>query len=56
LVKEFGDQRSDAGIRACADAVLAQCADVPVRNSAMTLAHRRTGECLQRETCNLWRV
>jgi arsenate reductase (thioredoxin) len=56
LVKEFGDRRSDAEIRACADAVLAQYADAPVRSFAMTLAHRRTRECLQRETCDLLRV
>jgi arsenate reductase (thioredoxin) len=56
LVKEFGDRRSDAEIRACADAVLAQYADAPVRSFAMTLAHRRTRECLQRETCDVLRV
>jgi arsenate reductase (thioredoxin) len=53
LVKEFGDRRSDAEIRACADAVLSQYADAPVRSFAMTLAHRRTRECLQRETCDM---
>jgi arsenate reductase (thioredoxin) len=55
-VKEFGDRRSDAEIRACADAVLAQHADAPVRSVAMTLTHRRTRECLKRETCDLLRV
>jgi arsenate reductase (thioredoxin) len=53
LVKEFAGQRSDAEIRACADAVLSQYADAPVRSFAMTLAHRRTRECLQRETCDM---
>jgi hypothetical protein len=53
LVEEFGDQRPDAEIRACADAVLLQYADAPVRSFAMTLAHRRTRECLQRETCDM---
>ena len=53
LVEEFGVQRSDAEIRACADAVLSQYADAPVRSFAMTLAHRRTRECLQRETCDM---
>jgi hypothetical protein len=53
LVKEFAEQRSDAEIRACADAVLSQYADAPVRSFAMTLAHRRTRECLQRETCDM---
>jgi arsenate reductase len=56
LVKEFRDQRSDAEIRACADAVLSQYADAPVRSFAMTLAHRRTRECLQRETCDIVRA
>ena len=53
LVKEFGGIRDDAEIRACADAVLSQYADAPVRSFALTLAHRRTRECLQRETCVL---
>jgi arsenate reductase len=53
LVKEFAGQRTDAEIRACADAVLSQYADAPVRSLAMTLAHRRTRECLQRETCDM---
>ena len=53
LVKEFGGTRDDAEIRACADAVLSQYADAPVRSFAMTLAHRRTRECLQRETCDM---
>lgn len=53
LVEEFGDRHTDAEIRACADAVLSQFADAPVRSFAMTLAHRRTRECLQRETCDV---
>jgi arsenate reductase len=53
LVEEFGDRHSAKEIRACADAVLSQYGDAPVRSFAMTLAHRRTRECLQRETCDL---
>ena len=53
LVEEFGGQRSDDEIRACADAMLSQYDDAPVRSFAMTLAHRRTRECLQRETCDM---
>jgi arsenate reductase (thioredoxin) len=53
LVREFGDQRPAEEIRACADAVLSQYADAPVRSFAMTLAHRRTRECLQREVCDV---
>jgi arsenate reductase (thioredoxin) len=53
LVKEFAGVRTDEEIRACADAVLSQYADAPVRSFAMTLAHRRTRECLQKETCDV---
>jgi arsenate reductase (thioredoxin) len=56
LVQEFGELRSDAEIRACADAVLSQYADAPARSFAMTLAHRRTRECLHRETCDVLSV
>lgn len=53
LVSEFGDGRRSAGeIRACADAVLDRYDDVPVRSHVLTLAHRQTRECLQRETCD----
>jgi hypothetical protein len=53
LINEFSDRCSDAEIRSCADAVLGQYADVPVRSFTMTLAHRRTRECLNRETCDM---
>ena len=33
--------RSDAEIRACADAILADYDDGPVRSFVMTIAHRR---------------
>jgi protein-tyrosine-phosphatase len=46
LATEFAGVRSDAEIRACADAVLADYQEVPVRSFVMTLAHRRTRECL----------
>jgi arsenate reductase (thioredoxin) len=51
LVSEFAGVRSDAEIRACADAILAEYEDVPVRSFLMTLAHRRTRECLAAERC-----
>ena len=51
LVSEFASIRSDAEIRACADAILAEYEDVPVRSFVMTLAHRRTRECLAAERC-----
>jgi arsenate reductase len=51
LIKEFKGRRSDGEIRACADAVLSHFDDVPVRSHVMTLAHRRTRECLAAENC-----
>ena len=53
LVSEFAGVRSDAEIRACADAILADYADVPVRSFVMTLAHRRTRDCLAAERCDV---
>ncbi len=51
LSEEFGAQRSDAEIRACADAVLFHYDDVPVRGHIQAIAQRRTRECLQAEVC-----
>jgi arsenate reductase len=51
LEKEFAGVRSDAEIRACADAILSDYQDVPVRSFVMTVAHRRTRECLRHERC-----
>ena len=51
LVKEFGGMRSDGEIRACADAILSEYDEVPVRSFLMTLAHRRTRTCLAADTC-----
>jgi arsenate reductase len=53
LVEEFAGVRSDQEIRACADAVLADYRESPVRSFVMTLAHRRTRECLRRKRCDL---
>jgi arsenate reductase (thioredoxin) len=51
LAREFEGVRSDAEIRACADAILADYQEVPVRSFLMTIAHRRTRECLAAEGC-----
>lgn len=51
LVDEFSDRRSDEEIRACADAILADYDDVPVRSYVLTLAHRRARACLQADVC-----
>jgi hypothetical protein len=52
LAKEFEAARTPEQIRACADAVLARFDDVPVRSHILTLAHRRTRECLRRDVCD----
>jgi protein-tyrosine-phosphatase len=52
LLKDFQGLRSDAEIRACADAVLADYDEVPVRSFVMTIAHRRTRACLAAEHCD----
>jgi len=52
LVDEFAGLRSDAEIRSCADAVLGTFADAPIRSHVMTLARRRTLDCLRSEHCD----
>jgi arsenate reductase len=51
LSREFQGRRSDHEIRACADAILADYQEAPVRSFVMTLAHKRTRECLAAEHC-----
>lgn len=51
LVSEFEGVRSDAEIRTCADAILEQYDDVPIRSHVMTIAHRQTRDCLRAERC-----
>ena len=53
LVHEFEGRRPDEEIRACADAVLAEYQDAPVRTFVMSIAHRRTRECLQADRCEV---
>lgn len=53
LAREFAGRRSDDEIRACADAVLAEYQEAPVRSFVMTLAHRKIRECLAAERCDL---
>ena len=52
LVQEFEGMRSDAEIRACADAILADYQEAPVRSFVMSIAHRRTRDCLRAEHCD----
>jgi arsenate reductase (thioredoxin) len=51
LLDEFGDEKPAEEIRACADAVLAGFADVPVRSFVLALAQRRARECLRDGSC-----
>jgi len=53
LVTEFEAVRSPEEIRACADAILDDYDDVPVRSHIMTLARKRTRDCLREETCTV---
>jgi arsenate reductase (thioredoxin) len=52
LVKEFQGVRSDGEIRACADAILADYQEAPVRSFVMTIAHKRTRQCLAADQCD----
>ena len=52
LAEEFEGMRSDAEIRACADAILAGYQEAPVRSFVMSIAHRRTRDCLRAERCD----
>jgi arsenate reductase len=51
LVQEFGDVKSGEEIRACADAILNDFDDVPVRSFVLTLAERRIRDCLRETEC-----
>ena len=53
LIDEFGETRDPEVIRGCADRILDDFDDVPVRSHIMTLAHKQTRDCLRRETCNV---
>ena len=52
LASEFEGVRSDAEIRTCADAILADYQDANVRSFVMSIAHRRTRDCLRAEHCD----
>jgi protein-tyrosine-phosphatase len=52
LVTEFEGMRSAAEIRTCADAILSQYDDVPIRSHVMTIANRQTRDCLRAERCD----
>lgn len=51
LAEEFAGVRSDAEVRTCADAILSDYDNAPIRSHVITLAHRRTRDCLRAERC-----
>lgn len=53
LIEEFGETRPPEVIRGCADRILEDYDDVPVRSHILTLAHKRTRECLRQEHCDV---
>jgi arsenate reductase (thioredoxin) len=53
LIDEFSDTRPPEMIRRCADAILDDYDDVPVRSHILTLAQKRTRDCLRKDTCDL---
>lgn len=52
LVAEFEGSRTPEEIRFCADAILAQYADAPVRSFVLVLAERRARACLHADVCD----
>jgi Low molecular weight phosphotyrosine protein phosphatase len=53
LIDEFGETRPPEVIRGCADRVLDDYDDVPVRSHILTLAAKRTRDCLRHEQCEM---
>ncbi len=53
LIGEFGDTRAPEVIRGCADRILDEYDHVPIRSHIFILAHKRTRECLSKDTCDV---
>ncbi len=53
LIEEFGETRPPEVIRGCADRILEDYDDVPVRSHILTLGHKRTLECLRQGHCDV---
>jgi arsenate reductase (thioredoxin) len=56
LVDEFEGVREPEQIRACADKVLENYGEAPVRSFVLTLAYREARDCLREEECALLTV
>lgn len=54
LIEEFGASRPPEVIRGCADRILDEYDDVPIRRHILNLAHKRTRECLRKERCEMF--
>ncbi len=53
LIEEFSDTRPAEVIRGCADRILDDYDDVKIRSHILTLAHKRTRDCLRQEHCDV---
>ena len=53
LVGEFDGLRTPEEIRACADAILADYGEAPVRSFVSSIVNKRARECLRRDTCDV---
>ncbi len=53
LASEFGETKSGEEIRACADKILDEYDDVPIRSFVLTLAERRIRDCLREAECSV---
>jgi len=56
LAREFDGRRSPEEIRACADAILADYDEAPVRSFVMSIVNKRARECLRKERCDVLAV
>lgn len=53
LIDEFGETRPPEVIRGCADKILDDYDDARVRTHILTLAHKRTRDCLRKDVCDV---
>jgi arsenate reductase (thioredoxin) len=53
LAADFAETKSGDEIRACADKILEEYDDAPVRSFVLTLADRRIRDCLRQEECEV---
>lgn len=53
LIDEFGEIRPPEVIRGCADKILDDYDNARVRTHILTLAHKRTRDCLRKDVCEV---